>query len=378
MCTSPTLIKNPNYGYKGKYAFMKDTVSTYIPVPCGHCSECVAVRQLSLVQRCVMESQFGYPFFATLTYNQESLPIYECSDGYKIRYAMLSDVVNMIKRLRKDNALGRLFRYLAVSELGSKRARPHFHVLFFVQKFPEDTVYTPINLEHLLFPTVLRYWSRNYGSRRSPDFKPLCTYVRKYSCGKLKSTYDLHYVSPSTLDGCTLDVAFYVTKYMLKPSDKASRLQQALKLNLSPEEYDQVWSKVKPRWFSSLNFGFGVYGLQSKKLSLQERLSILEDTDSFKYVRSSIDRSLSSSDRPKFFNPENGRSFPLSRYWMRFGNLYTEQDAIKFHFLNPDWREDNVIFDERPLDNKLLSDERHLRHLQQIENNQENFNLLFD
>lgn len=377
MCISPTILKNPNYGYKGKFSFLKDTQSKYIKVPCGHCSECVHVRQLSLVQRCSLESLSGYPFFSTLTYNNESLPTLQTSDGFTIRYADLSDVVRMVKRLRNDNAFERPFRYFSVSELGSKRARPHFHILWFVQKFPEDNAYTPINLERILFDVVLKYWVRNYGSKRSPIYKPLCTYISKWSLGKIKSTYDLHYVSPSTLDGSTLDVPFYVTKYMLKPNDKHTRLQRALKLNLSEEEYNKVWSKVKPRWFSSLNFGFGIYGLQAKNVPLSERLSKLSQTESFKIVRQSIDRSLN-SDRPRFYDPESGRSMPLSKYWKSFGNLYTLDDHVYFHYANPDWREDNMMIDERVQSEKELVAQKHNKQLSLIENNEDNLNFLFE
>lgn len=378
MCVSPTILKNPNYGYKGKFAFMKDTVSKYIKVPCGYCSECVHLRQLNLVQRCIMESQFGYPFYCTLTYNNQSIPVFTCSDGYEIRFADFSDVTNMIKRFRNDDVFGRPFRYFAVSELGSMRARPHFHLLFFLKKYENDSVYTPYNLEKLLFSTVLHYWCRNYGSRRKPDYRPLCTFVQKYSHGQLKSTYDLHYVVPSSLNGQTTDVSFYVTKYMLKPSDKTKRLQQALRLNLSEEEYEDIWKKVKPRWISSLNFGFGVYGLQARKLSYSERLSYLSSLPSFKYVRNSIQRSALIQDRPKFYDPESGRSLPLSRYWKSFGNLYTDQDALTFFYKQPDQRMDNVIIDERPLDSKLLSIEKHKKELQLIEDHEQNLNLLFD
>lgn len=378
MCVSPILIPNPNRGYKGKFSFLKDTSSLFIPVSCGCCSECVHTRQMSIVQRCQLETLTGYPFYCTLTYNNQSLPQLVCSDGKHIRYADLSDVKNMIKRLRNDNVFGRPFRYFAVSELGSKRARPHFHILFYLKKLEGDSIYTPINLESLLFKTVLQYWQRNYGSRRSPVYKPLCTYVRKYICGKLHTNYDLHYVTPSTLDGSTLDVPYYVTKYMLKPSDKASRLQSALRLNLPEDEYQDIWSKVKPRWFSSLNFGFGIYGMQVKNKSLSERLSELENTQSFKYVRSSIDRSIQSSEFPKFFDFEKGQSVPLSRYWKSFGNLYTVDDAIHFHRVNPLLRIDNVSIDERSDTSKQLSVSRHNRQLSLIESHQLNTNLLFD
>ena len=377
MCISPNIIDNPYYGFKGKYAFMHDCVSKKIKVPCGYCSECVKSKQLSIVQRTILENQAGYPFFCTLTYNNESLPQLVTSNGYIIRYADVDDVRNMIKRLRNDNAFGRPFRYFVVSELGSKRARPHFHILFFLKKYEEDNVYTPLNLESVLFPRVLSYWCRNYGSRRVPDYRSLCSYTRRIIAGKVKTNYDLHYVQPSTLNGTTSDVGFYVTKYMMKPSDKARRLQQALKLNLDSDEYKDIWNKVKPRWFSSLNYGFATYGFQAKKMSRSDRLKMLEDTDSFKFVRSNIVRSRFQFI-PSFYNPETGLSFPLARYWKSFGNLYTEDDAIYFHNNSPYFREDNVNIDDRDISLKLLSEEKHFKRVDIIDSHLFNLDLLFD
>lgn len=378
MCVSPTLIKNPNYGYKGRYSFLKDTVSPYIKVPCGVCSECVHMRQISIVQRCIAECISGWPFFCTLTYKDSQLPYIGCSDGWRIPYADFSDFTNMLKRIRKNNLFGRRFRYFAVSELGSKRGRPHFHVIFFLEKFPSDTVYTPLILESQLYWIVFNQWMRNYGSSRKPDYQPLCDYVSKWQCGKLKCTYDFHWIQPAFLNGSTIDVPFYVTKYMLKPSSKAIRLQQALRLNLSEDEYNKIWSIVKPRWISSLNFGFGIYGLQAKGMSRVDRLKALESTEGYKLVKQSISRSLSTSDYPCFFEPESGKPLALARYWKTFGNLFTEQDALSFFYKAPHQTPDNVSIDDRDLTSKYLSIAKHKRQLSQIEQNEENLETLFD
>lgn len=125
MCISPIRIKNPNLGLVGPNAQFKDTTSRYINVPCGVCCECVASRQMQMVQRLTIESLVNHLFFCTLTYNNESLPVVSTSTGYDIRYADVSDVQKMFKRLRYRNAFGRPFRYLAVSELGSEKGRPH-------------------------------------------------------------------------------------------------------------------------------------------------------------------------------------------------------------------------------------------------------------
>lgn len=126
MCVRPITIPNPNYGLsKVGFGFMKDCVSKFITVPCGHCPECIANKQMQFVQRIQMEELENHLFYCTLTYNNESLPVVTTSTGYDIRYADIRDVQNMIKRLRKSNVFGRPFRYFGVSELGSKKARPH-------------------------------------------------------------------------------------------------------------------------------------------------------------------------------------------------------------------------------------------------------------
>lgn len=378
MCISPTIIPNPNYRAKGRYSFLKDTVSPFIKVPCGVCAECVKTRQLSLVQRCMLEEFEGYPFFGTLTYNNESLPYVTTSTGFDIRYADFSDFTNMVKRLRIDDAFGRPFRYLAVSELGTKRGRPHFHFLFFLKKLPDDSVYTPLNLQKMLFSTVLKYWTRNYGSRRNPDYRPLCTYIRRVIAGRVRTNFDLHFVAPSVNDGSTEDVSFYVTKYMLKPSDRVIRLQQALKLNLESEEYNDIWRLVRPRWVSSLNFGFGIYGLQSRNISLSARLGVLSTLKTFDYVKKSIARSASSVNYPTFYTPSTGKPLPLSRYWKSFGNLFTEQDALTFFYNNPRQTVDNVSIDDRPLDRKIYSELKHQKDLSRIDDKDFELDLLFE
>lgn len=124
MCISPIRIRNPNFGINNVGTKYKDTVSAFINVPCGHCSECVSVRQMGYVQRLQLESVKNHMFFCTLTYNNESMP-YLSVNGRNIRYADVSDVQKMIKRLRKSNVFGRPFRYFGVSELGSLKGRPH-------------------------------------------------------------------------------------------------------------------------------------------------------------------------------------------------------------------------------------------------------------
>lgn len=133
MCTKPLTIPNPNFGMgKIGLGFLKDTSCKYITIPCGHCDECIRNKQMQMIQRVQMEELENHLFFCTLTYNSDMIPVVSTSTGYDIRYADVSDVQKMMKRLSLSNAFGRPFRYLAVSELGSKKGRPHPFSYYFL------------------------------------------------------------------------------------------------------------------------------------------------------------------------------------------------------------------------------------------------------
>lgn len=321
VCLNPVSIKNPNYGKKivaGDPFSLKDCSSPYIKVPCGHCPQCIAVRQMYLIQRVQMESLENYIFFCTLTYNNDMLPSLVLSNCRQICFADIRDLQNMFKRLRVNNSFGRPFKYMYVSELGSKRGRPHFHVLFFVPKYKDDTEYTPISLESQYFKIVLSEWKRKVSlSKKFVEYKPLCTYEEIFKGGKRYSNFDFHYVKPYYLEDSFSNVGFYVLKYMLKPSDRETRLQQALHLNLSEEEYRSVWKIVKSKCVVSKGFGLALSPFGDPADSVVNHL------------RRGIELN-SNSEFPQFYNPSNGKSFPLSRFYRN--KFYTYQDALNVYF----------------------------------------------
>lgn len=317
MCLSPNSIPNPNYGLKpavGDFNSLKDCTSKYIRVPCGYCSECIKTKQMYLVQRVQMESFDKYIFFATLTYDNKHLPSVDTSTGYNIKYADWHHLQNCFKRLRKS--FSRPFKYIAVSERGSERGRPHFHILFFVPKCKDDPVSKPYSLEFELYDKLMFNWSINVGSKWHPKYESLFTFQSKVIHGRLFKNFDCHYVTPSVDCDANSSVSFYVTKYLLKISDKESRLQQALRLNLSQDEYEDIWKIVKSRIITSKDFGLSVDSDRNPSENV------------IKYLRNCIDNS---DDFPKFYNPINGQSFPLARYYRGKGAVYTLDDAMRFY-----------------------------------------------
>lgn len=317
-CLTPYVKENPNYG-KGNigYNFLKDCDSRYINIPCGYCPDCIAVKQMYWVQRIQMESLYNHLFFGTLTYDDEHLPVLSVGE-HDIRYACADDVVLTLKRLRKDNAFGVPFRYFFVSELGTKKGRPHFHILFLVKKSDSDTYYDCLNLQKIIYDKLKEYWSVNIGSRSHPVYVSRFSFVRKLIRGKIFSNYDLHYVNPALTPNGTSDVAFYVLKYMLKYNDRTTKLQQALRLNLSPEDYETVWSIVKPVRQCSLGFG----------LNLWDKTP---DPRIIKYLRDCVRRTPNGSFYPFFYSPINGMSFPLCPYYRNRGDVYSIQEALRLY-----------------------------------------------
>ena len=250
MCISPILIKNPNFNryarteYKdGKRVvimekqdrydareYQKDTVSQYIEVPCGHCPECLILKQTYIRQRASIMSLTHDIYFATLTYNEEMLPRLSIN-GYEHSYADIHDFQTMVKYMRKINFFGKPFKYICCTEYGGKKHRPHFHVLFFVPKETDkkEDEFDIWNKTQFFYWALLKLWRRNVTSINASDtaskrirvntrnavYKQLCTYVRDR---RGRCTYDFHQVVPLRTKNGVADVCTYVTKYVLNNS----------------------------------------------------------------------------------------------------------------------------------------------------------------
>lgn len=323
MCTSPYFIKNtnissrrisdwikkrdPTYVSKNINLHLKDTTFQFIRVPCGHCPSCLALRQSYFVQRCQMESLDNDLYFGTLTYSNYTIPRININ-GYNITYADIKDVQNMFKRIRKNYNLPK-FRYLVVSEFGGKKHRPHFHFLLSVPSSERASVAEKVSLSLKFHDIFLMEWRRNTGSTRKPIYIPLCNYV----CNSRGRNFDLHYVNPSlSSNGCS-DVAFYVSKYMMKHDKYVDALKSALYYNIP--DYDtfvDVWKKVRPRCLISKGFG----NPNSEKVK--------------EHIRKSIDFGINSTsyDFPIYVNPITSQTFPLSPYYKK--KFFTLLDSYGF------------------------------------------------
>lgn len=326
MCMAPIMIDNPNYNSPVRdpvYHIIHPTKSKKIAVPCGRCASCIHLKQVYLIQRVQMEAINHDLFYGTLTYNQESLPIAEIGD-FRFAYPDFSDWQKMIKMVRKDYDF--TFKYMLVTEYGGKKHRPHFH---FILSFPKsgNSMAEKVSKAYQLFSIFLKYWRRNYGSTRSPIWKPLCTYVRKRIYGKEYYNYDLHYLDPySSKDGID-GVSFYVTKYILKYDDWIDKFKSKLFFNLELKDYKIAWDLFRPRLLLSKGFGSP------------------DDSDVRNHIKKGIDFAIAQPGNrfPFFISLQNGSTYPLSPYYSK--KFLTIQDKIEFSLRCRDFEDDLSISD---------------------------------
>lgn len=347
MCLCPITIPNKNKpqtalerSMASSVSDIKDTESLFIRVPCNHCSECLHRRQLEVTQRCQVELLDHYSFFGTLTYNNESLPHFATSDGQDITYADTRDFTLMVKRIRKNNLAPRPFHYILVSERGTKKGRPHFHFILFVPRYKDDSRYVPAQLEHTLYWLFRNEWRRNYGSTRSPVWKPLFTYAEFWKNGKRICNYDLHYITLHASDNGQDDVSFYVSKYIFKPSKFERRLYCILRDSLDSVEFFRTWQVIKSR--SQFSKGVGCHSdLQKQKIA------------------HCISVSQNDSDGLKFF-ASNGKAQPLARYYRKYVSLASARSSVTASG-GP------ISYFDRPLDKSLNTEYNFKKTLLAIE-----------
>ena len=344
MCTSP--ISRPNPYYKSKLRItnlLHDTECVNMRVPCGYCDECVSRIQLGIVERSIMEAVYNHVFMCTLTYNEDCIPRLVTSSGFEFKFADYNHLSVLFDRLRADNVFPRGFRTLSVTERGEQRGRPHFHILFFTPKYDTDTYNDCISMQEEIFPKILARWYRNDGSSRVPLKVPLCTYVRRFFGGRVHTNYDFHYVNPNHTSTGIASPAFYVTKYLLKRPDRDKRLQIALKLNLSEDEYAHTWDLIRNRFHTSRYFGLNA-SLQTSSLGLYRGRSWKLDDRIISYLHTCVEKSKGHFPYPCFINPYTGLYFPLTAYYRSISGILTVDDLESFQLNKTPDLEDSECF----------------------------------
>lgn len=311
-----------------------DVSSQYIRVPCGNCSSCRFVKQSSLYQRILIESENSFIYFLTLTYNNESVVHVQIgNDDFLV--APYDDFQKYIKRLRKKEPfLSRGLRYIVCREYGSNRGRPHWHCLLFLNRLPDDLPFVELEIEKELKALCLFEWRRNYGSTRRPDYSNLTTYCEKFRRGKLVKNYDLHLVRQ--YEGSIDDVLFYVLKYMCKDSKLFMKMKFCLDEMYNFEhnkEYFKALNLLKPKIWKSVKFGIN----QSTKEKIGQMIKI----------------SRSEGALSPYFIYKNHR-YPLSRYYKQ---KFMSQDDVLYFADKVFQKYGKIVYDDfDPVELQRMSD----------------------
>ena len=174
-------------------------------VKCGHCSLCLHHRQLDIVNRCRMESELydAPPYCFCLTYDDAHLPgKRQDAVPMPVGRIVYRDVQLWLKRLRRiwdRRGICHNIRYLVACEYGSKRRRPHYHVILWNNPLGADE-WHPAQ-QHQLMKDIHDAWQMDsWHVFSQPDnFRPAgdgaAAYASKYALKQ--STYRLtHHLPP--------------------------------------------------------------------------------------------------------------------------------------------------------------------------------------
>lgn len=370
MCLNPITIPNVNHKYKNYklnlelnnseiFNELKDNKSQYMKVPCGTCKQCIFMKQMDLVQRVQMEAGYNRIYMGTTTYQESAMPRIELPpwedkhgylhEGYQYRYANYEDASNAVKRMRANNVFGIPFRTLIVTERGSKRNRPHFHWLFLFKNEDLPTYNDCIDFERRNKWVLFNNWQRNIGTRNNPLYQQLSEYKESWRYGRLRTTYDFHYVNPILSKGGVTDVAFYVLKYMLKGMEE-QKTRQAVKINYDERQAYEFWEKIRNRREYSLGFGLDIdLSKKGKDRTITEDIC---NTEIIKYLKDGIQRSIKAKEPyALYYCPENLMTFPLSKYYRSKPFIY--DNLQDFYEIDTDKFRENLLMPETIPFNKL-------------------------
>lgn len=331
-------------------------------------------------------------------------------------FADIHHIQLMMKNLRDNNPCdGRELRYLAVSELGKANGRPHFHVLFLVEKRDSDYEWfngvhrvkpsVSYNLERSLWKAVFKYWSINVGTRKNPVYEPLFTYRKRFLGSRVYTNFDLHYVDPRKTTSGTANVAYYVTKYIMKGSDRERRRQQFLRLNLTDIQYQAAWNTIKCRVLMSKGLGLDGRFYTTEKVvhyrnpdfnledyantltaivdhddlppddipcpqptlyRIEKRRIMVPNFELCDFIRKNLTCDVGRAPGPVHIGLD-GKHRPLAHYYQKYSYIYTDLAFLDI-YLNYDDRADSPHW-EMPLEEKKKIEDKHQQRLKTIDNN---------
>lgn len=218
---SKNLILDSNFINTGEFK------GALIQVPCGKCLGCRlaysrrwAVRSFHEAYMC---DNFKNCAFVTLTFNDEML--YKRERPRSLNKLEFSQFMKRLReRIRQEYGITGV-RFFCAGEYGSKRGRPHYHVLIYGFNFPdkiEINYKNYPNVDHKLYPRVLKN-----GTLSTYFISPFLT--RCWSPAGSDKPFGFH-----TISSVNFETSAYVSRYILKKctKDESKELGREQEFNL--------------------------------------------------------------------------------------------------------------------------------------------------
>lgn len=249
-----------------------------IQIPCNKCLGCRLEHARMWSVRCMHEAKYHKDScFITLTYDNEHLP----KGGSLVK----DDLLVFIKSIR--NHYGSGIRYFACGEYGSKKSRPHYHILLFGLTFGDAVRYSKGRKNPVYTSATLgKFWTKGLSVFGRVTHES-SAYVARYTAKKSNSLADYNgkepeYITMSRRGGIgyrwiadnfkdvyAIDKIIIDTKIKCKPPRFYDKFLQKVDAGL--------YEEVKERRLLSLN-------LDSPEL-IDERLRVREKIQFRRFCR---------------------------------------------------------------------------------------------
>lgn len=212
---------SPEFTEKGKRAIVfsrnQSTGSgVSLKLPCMKCIGCEERKLLDMSVRCVHERRVRghHSWMVTLTYEDRHLPAHGSLAKQDLRnfFKRMWEEFPKDKEEFPDPPHGQ-FRYHAIGEYGSKRGRPHYHVLFFDLRLPDVRHAYDRKGRFPVYESMLLKELWPHGRIQIDEMNPnTAQYVCGYITQKLvKKGYDLETVDQMTGELSSVDPEFQVS-----------------------------------------------------------------------------------------------------------------------------------------------------------------------
>lgn len=241
-----------------KYKSVK--TNSYQLVPCGKCVACLSRKRNEWTYRLTKEKEYSdYTYFATLTYDQQNIPI-KIQDGIPYFVFNKKHVQDYMKRIRyfisKVSDQIQIGYYL-VSEYGGIGHRPHYHMILYVKN--DGFLQHKKQIDMILRNT----WPYGFVTFKAATPANI-HYVTKY-CVKNLETFP---------EDCIDPVFILVSKRPYIGASHEMDLQQQVDLSFEAKVFNNGFPGAMPRIYRQKT---GVSGLSVRMSDLDPRLTVSQE-----------------------------------------------------------------------------------------------------